>query len=913
MTIRNSMNMSKRICYWLALLCWICGSSSSSSIGVSALGFFRGGDATGASRRLPQDQQHPNDGSDWLRRRRRAMEDKREDDDEEYEEDNIMADNMPPTDAPSSLFVATTASPTVAVTEGITLPPFNETTQATTYSLIPFTIEIQGDALLDPARESLFRSHLEQYLFESLFQGSNVLDAVQLDRPWTVTTPSTRRRRLQDTTTTAATATNVLLDYQGRVVLKDPVGFWDDRPTEQAVHESQVIELEDTGGLQGYFVDLYRKAQPRQDAVVLVRLQVGDRPRVRWDPEATWERIAALEEGDQEQMENEERGPQVDESQAKENAASTLAASNGLSTGVVIVIVCVLVLAVMACVVVACLLRIKKRRPSGSLRKLPGAPDVHAMEVTSDVDSEENLDIIHDKSLLRRHKNDSPTMTRTSSWDGGDDEEYSSGSSGKGNKGGSRISITRVTSLFRRSKSMPSDEIEVDDDGVIGSPPVSRAGSNATSTSHNSKRNALEESFEIFPHGTGTLRTSKSPVIDLTTPGHNSSGIGSSQKEVPKPGMRLIVQSSSRQRKASQEDHDEFDSVMENLNTNLYSMPSFDEESMMGYSLASADTGYKNNNGHQQQQQQQQLNVSQESEITMFTVEEGTPQKHFQEVPAPDDLARQQSDGDSSTESEPSTKNSMLPGVQNLLNRSKAPKPKSKKWYRPGKKKRAPGFISSDSESVNTLEDVLEEASAQSDSSGSSVFIEDDDESVEVGLVPSDHEGRLLPMDHGTDDEAASSYKEVDSVVSKDSSVDPDGLSDVNGSADLSALGYYTREESYNLPLNMLPQITPVPSEEMDEMVLKTPVVNNAGFGSMTPAAFPDNVSDAPSDERPNNFATLAGRSSLMDPSESVQNVTMVDNDPAVANYLMKERRSMKQRTRRKRADRKQSPVTMEV
>jgi hypothetical protein len=50
-----------------------------------------------------------------------------------------------------------------------------------------------------------------------------------------------------------------------------------------------------------------------------------------------------------------------------------------------------------------------------------------------------------------------------------------------------------------------------------------------------------------------------------------------------------------------------------------------------------------------------------------------------------------------------------------------------------------------------------------------------------------------------------------------------------------------------------------------------------------------------------------------MDPSESVQNVTMVDNDPAVANYLMKERRSMKQRTRRKRADRKQSPVTMEV
>ncbi|KAL3901346.1 MAG: hypothetical protein SGARI_006089, partial [Bacillariaceae sp.] len=200
-----------------------------------------------------------------------------------------------------------------------------------------------------------------------------------------------------------------------------------------------------------------------------------------------------------------------------------------------------------------------------------------------------------------------------------------------------------------------------------------------------------------------------------------------------------------------------------------------------------------------------------------------------------------------------------------------------------------------------------------SDSSGSVLFIEDDAESVEVGLAPPDQEGHLLPTE--TDDEAASSYKEVDSVASRDSSVSGGALSDVNDAADLSALGYYkrTKDGTHSPQMNILPQITPVPSEEMDDMILQTPIINNAGLGSMSAAAIPDNVSDAPSDERNNKFATLALQSSLMNPRGSTQSVTSVDNDPAVVDYLMEQRRSMKQRTRQKRADRKQSPVTMEV
>ena len=89
---------TKRVWFWLALLCWVCISNSNA---VS----FRG---SGVS--APQQQ----DETQSLLRRRRAMEDK-EKDAEEEEEDNIFA----PTDAPTTRL---TSAPTARITEAITTP-----------------------------------------------------------------------------------------------------------------------------------------------------------------------------------------------------------------------------------------------------------------------------------------------------------------------------------------------------------------------------------------------------------------------------------------------------------------------------------------------------------------------------------------------------------------------------------------------------------------------------------------------------------------------------------------------------------------------------------------------------------------------------------------------------------------------
>lgn len=93
----------------------------------------------------------------------------------------------------------------------------------------------------------------------------------------------------------------------------------------------------------------------------------------------------------------------------------------------------------------------------------------------------------------------------------------------------------------------------------------------------------------------------------------------------------------------------------------------------------------------------------------------------------------------------------------------------------------------------------------------------------------------------------------------------------------------------------------------MEEMVPQTPIIANSGLGLMSSIVIRDDVSDAPSDERNTNFVSTAMQSSLMD---NIRHTPSVDSDPAVVDYLMRERR---QRTRRKRATRKQPPVTMEV
>ena len=317
----SAARSSIRLCSLVLLLCWICiiGSSSiSSSVTASS---FRGSVTVD---RLQQNQQQQQ--LDFIRRR--AMEDKRKEEDDEEddeEEDNVF---VLPTAAPTRFVVTAAPTTAAALTENeattAATPPINEsdnsdsTAATTSHNLLEFMMEIQGDALLDPTKETIFRFHLQQYLLEFLqspyLQVSNIVETIRLDRPWTVTTPATRRRHLQDDTTTTSTSnapTNLILQYQGQAILKETAGFWDSQPTQDLINEAQIAALEDTAALQDYFIDLHLENYvSTQDAVIFVRLQVGNRPRVQWDPEATWDKIAALNATQQENDPQEQQQPQ---------------------------------------------------------------------------------------------------------------------------------------------------------------------------------------------------------------------------------------------------------------------------------------------------------------------------------------------------------------------------------------------------------------------------------------------------------------------------------------------------------------------------------------------------------------------------------------------------------------------------
>jgi hypothetical protein len=835
------------------------------------------------------------------------------------EEEEVMEEEEPveiiSTPAPSS-------RPTSSPTESNIFAPESNQDDEDQLILLPFMVHLQGTHMLGSTNEIVFRWHLQEYLsqfFNSpLLEVSSVLESIQLDRPW-VTTIDGGRRTLQEdgdsTTAPTNSSQNLIMQYQGRVVLKDSAAFFDTQPTLDLIHEAQIVALEDTASLQEYFIQLLFRdddeAAPLTQPVVFLEVQLDGRPLLELDPAVTWDRIEALNNTDT--TSNEQQPPQDQD----ENAGSSSPPSDqkplpdthpsstpsGLSAPVTAVIIGVTLIFCAIAGAILCMIRARRQRQM--LTKLPGAPDVHAMEVVSDVDSEANLDdIVYDKSLLRQQKNSSPTMTRTSSWC----EEDEDGGSNGGGKSKGYIPFGRVSSLFRKSRSTQSSANGQGDEeeGFEAFPPITAAGSNGTdtSTSHGSAKNVNQDQGEmkVFPHGTNDYACARvaasSPVIDLTSPGRNPSGIELVEREAPQAASRSVLSSPNKRPKASQEEHDELDSVVAHMN--LYTMPSYDEEeSMMGYSLASNNDSVAGNNESRHTHKQE------ETEVSIFA-NKGNIRSLVHSPAEPPGLSRQSSggeDGDSSN-SDPSTRMSMLPGVQNLLNTSnKRNKPKNsgtKKWK--NKKNRPPGFFSSDSESAGTLEHVLEEVSAKSDSSGS-VFIEDDAESVEVVDVAHHHSVMANPE---LDDDANSSYKEIGSLKESDSSVasDADKSVDMHGSGGLSALGYYNRNSGDQTA--MLPQITPVPSEEMDEMVLKTPVIGNSGMGLMTSSAvIRDDVSDAPSDER-NTIAAMM-QSSLMG---ALRHTPSVDSDPAVVDYLMKERR---QRTRRKRAHRKQPPVTMEV
>jgi hypothetical protein len=519
-------------------------------------------------------------------------------------------------------------------------------------------------------------------------------------------------------------------------------------------------------------------------------------------------------------------------------------------------------------------------------------------------------DIIYDKSLLRQPKqklsssSSPPSITKRSNSSSLEEDDDNS-SEGKIN--GRRFSFAIISSLFRKkATSSPSsnDDNAYGEDGTA--PAILSSGSNASNS--NCSELHISKHIEISKTGLTTRVTTSSPVIDLTKPGQNSKGIARVEKEVPSP----------RRRTASKKEIEELDSVVANINMN--SITSYDEEeSMMGYSLASGHEAEKKNKKNTKNDSISVYNTNTNQHNTIRGKSINMTRESENAEQYGDDASHV-----SSNESEPSHKNPFFAGVQNLLynsHESKRPN-QTKKWYGQfgfGKKNQPQGFISSDSESNSSVADTLEQFLDGAESipdEALSLYIEDDvdDGEQEVVILNAPTPQNVPP--HSDEEGADSSYKELDSVNGYESSVmsgyssarfsDADPI--YNIPAGTGALGYIqSGDGGRGLPdFGQLPQITPVPSEEMDEMVMKTPVMTNYIRSSATPD---DTASNAPSDERHSGVPEGQTGSPV-----SFLNIPVIDNtDPAVVEYLMKERLNAKLRTRRKRENRKQSPVTMEV
>jgi hypothetical protein len=378
------------------------------------------------------------------------------------------------------------------------------------------------------------------------------------------------------------------------------------------------------------------------------------------------------------------------------------------------------------------------------------------------------------------------------------------------------------------------------------------------------------------------------------------------------------------------------DSVV--ANTTLFSMNSEDDESMMGYSLASnQEAGRRKNYSNAVLSTGGLLGKSPSADDEM----------EDNSIYNPSTTGNKQNTGqneseshESSTTSDPSQKNPLFAGVQNLLNNPaefvspiqgayNVSQGQKKKWSLGfGQKRRPQGFLSSDSETDHAHEEMRVPPNGNSEK-----IIDDSDDREPVVIVNAPQLVDVINTsnDFGatyeTEDEAGSSYKEEDSVKGCESSVmsgyssaqmsDADPFFNVvNDTSRLSTLGYFDRKDSFDdrSDLELLPHISPAPSEEMDDMlILRSPIMGNSILGGIG-AEFADDVSDAPSDERKNglpNFGVM--QNDRVGSTESMRSNSPLDNDPAVVEYLIKERRSIKQRTRKKREDRKQPPVTMEV
>jgi hypothetical protein len=809
---------------------------------------------------------------------------------------------------------------------------------------------------------------------------------------------------INDGATPAATAATVSsttsLRYQGLVYLKDDETeggtFYDTKPTLEQVQEAQTAALEDTQALQDFFMDVFvslraeagdggdEEALP--DPVVLLHVRVDDRPELALDPAETFQLIeespTAGEGSDNAIDDDEGDEPANGSTNTNLSSNSDSISNNANGPGSPWIIGLMAGVALVAVAIIGSLLLVWRRKR----RK-----NKDALEIISEADSNEYMDVIvYDKSTLQVSATNSSESAAggTAKIQGNDAMNKRNSSSGITTRiSGHGFSLLGTKNSAQTSPPSRDEEEEIAQ--ATESDLTLAAFNNCGASRSLDSRLGIEDvaggsiDGKEMVGNSFSLGNTKPVVTDLTTEAKHSSGAGSAEEVAPaapgippigfarwQPSFAAHNSRSTNQSNLSQKTLDDLDSLVAKMN--VFSANSYDEESMMGYSLSSGhgpeinfdDTSIKTNNEDTAAGAVNvgivaglKHNAGEHNIVGGMIAHEEAIENTRHPVDAPTDgddkdLTKENASvggndvvSDSSSQESDSRQNPLFAGVQNLLNSSmdmdqsaknRSPAVSRKRWYdqlRIGKKKRPEAFLSSDSESNRSvgMDQIAPRHEVSPEKSKTSVTSNNDDDHastegddhsrVESGIA----EPVVIPE---SEDEAASSYKEEDSFKGSGSSVmsgssstrfsDADPIYTVNGTmapgpVNLSSHACYMRKirdddgDAALSDLRLFAEITPAPSEELDALY---------SYPDPPLAVGPDDVSDAPSDERHHKVPLSVFHQSILC-STNGHVITLdkptVDDDPAVVEYLMKERRNMKQRTRRKRADRKQPPVTMEV
>jgi len=892
--------------YWTCCLCYNCGSKHHLVAGApnARNKNFRG--STGTKRNNGSSQRLPVAKGGMTRKK----EDKWNSQKATTEPSSLPPSS--PTEAPSappntplinqSILKPDTSNPTIVP---ISSPPTSEnnvnvdsledgkeTDGNTMVELLPFSLVIDGSI----EDEFYIREELQYYLLDYYWEQEEpeFIDSIKLEivSYMLLLNGKEPNRNLQQQLPQTPSTVTTFLEYEGRAIIKRSkqeetvdVRSQNDIGT---IQDIQIKSLENTAELQEHFLKWFTlqhivAGERDKYPVVLKEVQVDDRPPKHVDSKETWQTVESIldddpnvssanqnnnaSDGDERDIDDEidiniknnktqQKTPTT--SNTPDQIVNASSSNNDSNTWKVTVSIGCVMMILAGIGVMFFIWRETRHRYHGLFvkGKLSRELDNHAVEVRSDVDSDEHMEsILYEKSILRSDSDESKEKL---------------------------LFFLPNFLMFRKTTQaikIPVTENEYNVD------------INDTTANNVSSSNSI--SFVSRKHEIPSLATSQSTMIDLTVPVRNSKGCEddiidkkiSDERQRGNSGHRssftfspisFLHQKSSKsvvdnitpkdgRSVALQHDPDETDLIVRKMNINT--VTSNDDDSMMGYSLASheGESVIDRSKSHQDVNKEYSNDGHHEGIVKKYRSDES----HNSESDI--SISRY---NESNTQTSNFFRNPLFAGINKFLDvpnhsnnsrldaNRKPPKNKSKHQ---DQQDRSEGFVGNDK--------ILAVKPSSNIISGRK------DEDVQLVTT-------MLNI-HKVDDETVSSYKEdgptkgeISSVVSEFSSA---GMSD----NDLKCHDMLTKHTSAT------------PLEEIRGGSFLLPMRERKPIFSSTlvDALTLDDVSDAPSDER--NSGRLASR---ILSSKAITNSCLLDNDPTLIDHLAKEQRDVtKIRTKKRR------------